>query len=109
MSHQRLVLAAFVTAVIGATPAFAQTAPLNLEKVTRVSSRNVAVAPPVAYARTRTPERFEDGQLPSPLGFFEMLFSGRNQSAAPQYQFEPLDRQERSFGSSRQQEAILET
>jgi hypothetical protein len=94
--------------MIGAAPAFAQTAPLNLEKATRVSSRNTAVAPPVAYARTRTPDRFEDGQLPSPVGFLEMLFGGMNQ-AAPQYQFDPFERQERGYSGRRQQEASLET
>jgi len=108
MSNQRLALAALVTAVIGAAPAFAQTAPLNLEKVTRVSSRNVAVAPPVVPVRTRTPDRFEDGQLPSPVGFFEMLFSGMNQ-AAPQYQYDPFERQDRGFSGRRQQDASLET
>ena len=108
MSNHRLILAALVTSVIGAAPAFAQTAPLNLDQVTRVSSRNVAVAPPVAYARTRTPDRFEDGQLPSPVGFFEMLFGGMNQ-AAPQYQYDPFERQERGFNGRRQQDASLDT
>jgi lipoprotein-anchoring transpeptidase ErfK/SrfK len=105
MSNQRLIFAALVTCVIGATPVLAQTAPLNLEQVTRVNSRNVAPAPPIA--NTRTPDRFENGQLPSPVGFLEMLFGGMNQ-AAPQYQFDPFDRQDRGFNGRRQQDASLE-
>ena len=108
MSSQRLVLAVLATSVISAASAFAQTAPLDLDKVTRVSSRSATIAPPVAYARTRSPDRLEDGQLLSPMGFFEMLFGGMNQATAPQYQFDPLERQERSYDSRRQQEASLE-
>ena len=109
MSIQRLVLATLVTGVFGAAPAFAQTLPLNLDRVTRVSSRTVAPAPPVIPARTRTPDRFEDGQLPSPVGFLEMLFGGMNQATAPQYQFEPFEQSGRGFSGRRQQEASLET
>src|SRR5476651_266800 len=95
MSIQRLVLVALITGVFGAAPAFAQTSPLNIDRATRVSSRNVAAAPPVAAVRPRAPNRYGDGQLPPPVGFLEMLFGGLSQATAPQYQFDPLERTER--------------
>ena len=108
MSIQRLVLAAVITVVFGATSVFAQTSPLNLDQVTRVSSRNAVTLPPAPAARVRAPNRFEDGQLPPPVGFLELLFGGMNQ-AAPQYQFEPVEPSDRSYSGRRQQEASLET
>jgi lipoprotein-anchoring transpeptidase ErfK/SrfK len=59
--------------------------------------------------RPRTPNRYEDGQLPPPVGFLEMLFGGLNQATAPQYQFDPFERTERSSPYGRQQQASLET
>ena len=109
MSIQRLVLTVLVTGVLGAAPALAQTSPLNLDRVTRVNSRNAMALPPAPAARARVPDRFEGGQLPPPVGFFEMLFSGISQATAPQYQYDPLERTERGTAYGRQQQASLES
>jgi lipoprotein-anchoring transpeptidase ErfK/SrfK len=109
MSIQRLVLAVFVTGVIGTAPAFAQNSPLDLDRVTRVSSRNVATAQPVAAARTRMSERYEENLQPPRVGFLEMLFGGISQATAPQYQYDPFEQSARGNAYYRQQEANLET
>ena len=109
MSIQRLVLAVLVTGVIGTPSVFAQTLPLDLDRVTRVSSRNVATAQPVAAARTRMPERSADNPQPPGVGFLEMLFGGMSQTAVPQYQYDPIEQPEGGNAYRRQQQASLET
>ena len=89
MSIQCLVLRVLVVSVIGAAPAFAQSPPLNLDQVTRVSSNKRIVQaqaqralPPTRYMS----EPFDAGPPNfAPPNFFEFLFGGRQSQQTDNY------------------------
>jgi lipoprotein-anchoring transpeptidase ErfK/SrfK len=105
MTIYRFALAALATSVFGIVSASAQTSPLNLDKVTRVSSRHAAKLQPIPPASVPQAEAMDIG----PPKFLEMLFGGLRPPTSPQYQSDPGFVPERGFYGSRQQDASLDT
>jgi len=104
MTTQRLVLATLAASIFGIVSVFAQTAPLNLDQVTRVSSRNVAKPQPIPAATASEAERSEIG----PPKFLEMLFGGIRPPMPPQFQIDQGFAPERGTSGRRQQDASYE-
>jgi lipoprotein-anchoring transpeptidase ErfK/SrfK len=102
MSKQRLVLVAIATLLCGTPAALAQTAPLDLDRATRVSARSAAAkarAAQMAVMRER-----EQDEVVGPPKFFERLFGGLP-PFPPQFQFDPGFAPDGSFTGRRQYQA----